>query len=304
MIAISSLKFEKVEHFVNVCRFMSVSKAAKHLYISQQALSRSIKKLEDDFGYALFQRSPRGMIMTNAGKLLYERFSPIVNSFQNAVLQTEFKTENQVKQTLEFSVGQGAMRMMPPEVVLSFSELYPNVDLKTIKLHDKQNEQYILSDVRRFGLMVAPEWLHKETYNYIPLKTEPAYLIVHISNPLAKLSCVSLALLKDERVLALSRDTNYQKILDFATSQFGFSVTPYFEGYDILELFSMVNRGSGVLLTELKDYQEASLSNCTVVPVKERTADFCIAFVFQEYSALDPLAHEFIEFVQERYKGE
>jgi hypothetical protein len=44
-------------------------------------------------------------------------------------------------------------------------------------------------------------------------------------------------------------------------------------------------------------YEEASLRDSVLIPIEERTFDYCVAFVFQDYNALEPLAREFIRFV-------
>lgn len=50
----------------------SISKAAKELYISQPAVSKSIKKLEDNLNVELFTRTSRGVILTDEGEVLYK----------------------------------------------------------------------------------------------------------------------------------------------------------------------------------------------------------------------------------------
>ena len=58
--------------FYIVSRTGNISQAAKELYISQPAISRAIKKLEDNLDTILFKRSSRGVTLTPDGQLLYE----------------------------------------------------------------------------------------------------------------------------------------------------------------------------------------------------------------------------------------
>lgn len=51
----------------------NISQAAKQLYISQPAVSKAISRLEESFGTSLFSRSSRGVVPTEAGKLLYRQ---------------------------------------------------------------------------------------------------------------------------------------------------------------------------------------------------------------------------------------
>ena len=57
--------------FYAVANTGNISKAAKELYISQPAISKSIQKLEENVGVKLFDRSSRGVSLTPEGQLLY-----------------------------------------------------------------------------------------------------------------------------------------------------------------------------------------------------------------------------------------
>ena len=90
----SSLNFQHIEYFIEVCQSRSISDAALHLYISQQALSRSIRVLEEQLGYTLLERTSKGVQMTQAGSSLYETFLPIVLSYKEAERQVLSKGNN------------------------------------------------------------------------------------------------------------------------------------------------------------------------------------------------------------------
>ena len=55
------MEFKHIEYFVETCRHRSMSKAAKALYISQQALSRCIANMEYELGCTLFHRTVKGL---------------------------------------------------------------------------------------------------------------------------------------------------------------------------------------------------------------------------------------------------
>ena len=57
--------------FYTVAKTGNISKAAKELYISQPAISKSIQKLEESMNCELFRRSSRGVSLTEEGELLY-----------------------------------------------------------------------------------------------------------------------------------------------------------------------------------------------------------------------------------------
>ncbi len=83
--------------FYTVANTGNISKAAKELYISQPAISKSIQKLEESVGCKLFSRSSRGVVLTDEGKLLYEHVS---EAFEALTMG-----EEKLKRSIELGVG-------------------------------------------------------------------------------------------------------------------------------------------------------------------------------------------------------
>lgn len=83
--------------FYTVANTGNISKAAKELYISQPAISKSIQKLEESVGCKLFSRSSRGVVLTDEGKLLYEHVSE--------AFETLTMGEEKLKLSIELGVG-------------------------------------------------------------------------------------------------------------------------------------------------------------------------------------------------------
>jgi DNA-binding transcriptional LysR family regulator len=73
-----------LRHFLAVANERSVSAAARALAISQPALTRSIRRLEADYGVALFERLPRGMALTPFGEVLFRHAQRIATEIQFA----------------------------------------------------------------------------------------------------------------------------------------------------------------------------------------------------------------------------
>ena len=66
-----NINFELYKVFYYVVKNNNLSKAAKELFISQPAVTQSIKKLEEEIGYKLFYRTKSGMNLTKDGEILY-----------------------------------------------------------------------------------------------------------------------------------------------------------------------------------------------------------------------------------------
>ena len=238
------MEFKHIAYFVQTCDHTSFSQAAGSLFISQQALSRVIVRLEEELGCRLFTRTVKVVELTEDGKYLYERFQPVVAAFHDAVTESAIHFGNRPVR-LPFCCGPGIIRNISPELLLLFSEQHPHIELEMIELSNVQCEEYIHADKRRFGLMVAAERKHRENHDYIRIKTEPTYLLVHKDNPLAARDSVSLGMLKNERILTMDKTSYFLEDLNRAVEPFHFTVRPFYETADVTQQCGLVDKGIG-----------------------------------------------------------
>ena len=90
-----AMELRHLRHFAAVVEAGNLSKAAEKVFISQPALTRSIKNLEDIVGAELLERRPRGMVPTPAGIALYRYAQLMLNeakSLENVLNASYVKT--------------------------------------------------------------------------------------------------------------------------------------------------------------------------------------------------------------------
>ncbi|MCD7813336.1 MAG: LysR family transcriptional regulator [Lachnospiraceae bacterium] len=66
------MTFIQLKYFCEVCRWKSINKAAEQLFVTQPAVSNAIKKLEEELSTSLFMRNNNRMLLTDAGRYLYD----------------------------------------------------------------------------------------------------------------------------------------------------------------------------------------------------------------------------------------
>ncbi|MFC0523395.1 LysR family transcriptional regulator [Pontibacillus salicampi] len=81
------MQLQKVKYFIEVAKQGSFTKAAKTFYISQPALSKQIKLLEDELGFSLFVRTSRGLTLTEKGTALYQDMEPLFQRMEQLLYQ-------------------------------------------------------------------------------------------------------------------------------------------------------------------------------------------------------------------------
>ena len=93
-----SVKLELYRVFKEVAEVGNITAAAQALYISQSAVSQSIKQLENDLQTRLFSRNSRGVTLTAEGKMLYEYVRSAMGLLETG--------EEKLSQTRELQMGQ------------------------------------------------------------------------------------------------------------------------------------------------------------------------------------------------------
>lgn len=112
--------------FYNVAKFGNITKASQALFISQPAVTMSIKKLELELGTDLFIRTRKGVTLTRTGEVLYEYISRAMQNIQNG--------ENQIANlkklesgSIKIGIGRTLAKYFLIGHLKQFHKLYPNI---------------------------------------------------------------------------------------------------------------------------------------------------------------------------------
>lgn len=293
------MEFKHIEYFIETCHHKSMSKAADALYISQQALSRCITNMEAELGCTLFQRTVKGITLTEDGTYFYDIFAPQVEQFQKSLADTIAHFENKPV-SLPFCCAPLIFRCLDPDLLFSFQEKYPPITLELLELSDTECDAYVEADVSHFGLLAIPENRHGERLSYKPVKTFPLYLFVHKDNPLAALKKVNFSKLRTEPFLMLDKKSYYRKLVWHYARKYQFEPKTVFESSDANQLISLVNKGRGIALSLAPMLDRSVYENVVMVPFDDETITWCIAFIYQDYEKLSSVAKKFIRFLIEQ----
>lgn len=179
-----------LKYFIAVAEEGNIGRAARRLNISQPPLTRQIKFLEDDLGMLLFNRTPKGMELTEPGALFLEEAVNICALVENATERTLRAAQGKLGRLDVAIFGSGILDAIP-KILLSFKENYP--DVKVVLHQMTKSEQIAALRDRRinigFNRMLAPlPDLHSE----LVIK-EKLLVAVNEASPLAKLPAVPLA---------------------------------------------------------------------------------------------------------------
>lgn len=146
------MNFTHLEAFFAVVKMGSVTAASEHLHVSQPALTREIRELEERFGVVLFDRLPRGMKPTEAGVLLAQfaaQIFTLANSAENAVGEFAEVLRGNLRLAASRTIGVYFL----PKILDTFRRLYPGVTIDLAVTNTEQVEETLLTQERQVGFI-------------------------------------------------------------------------------------------------------------------------------------------------------
>lgn len=152
--------------FYVVANTGNISKAARELYISQPAISKSIQKLEESLGCQLFLRSSKGVQLTDEGVLLYEHVSSAFEALSTG--------EEKLKQFLDLGVGHlriGVSSTLCKYVLLPYLQTFihehPHIRISISCRSTNETLQMIDANQIDIGLVGKPANLHQLRFDFV-----------------------------------------------------------------------------------------------------------------------------------------
>ncbi len=120
---------KKLRFFIKAAETQNLSLAAKELFIAQPALSKSIKDLEAEIGYSLFDRIGKKIYLNDNGRLFYQYATSLLHSYHNLeVALQELNHENYNDLILGVAVGSQLLS----EIIEQFSKSNPEAQIRII----------------------------------------------------------------------------------------------------------------------------------------------------------------------------
>lgn len=211
---------QALEAFWWIAQTGSFNRAAERLFLTQPSVTARIQALEKEIGQSLFERKPRGVRLTDAGRVLLphaERVLQDVRRARQAVMDLQTATGG----TLMVGSALTTSAYLLPQILSQFKSSHPNVEVLVRTGRSHQVQQLVLDDTVQVGLVHAPLASHAEIAA-APLSEEPILLVVHPSHPLAERSVVQLEELAGESFITTDRASGYWTLVEqfFASNGF------------------------------------------------------------------------------------
>lgn len=282
--------------FFTVANTGNISKAAKELYISQPAISKSIQKLEESVGCKLFSRSSRGVVLTEEGQLLYKHVS---EAFEALTLG-----EEKLKRSIELGVGHlkiGVSTTLCKYLLLPYLKEFirekPHISISISCQSTNETLKLLENNKIDIGLIGRPEFLKNIHFDFLA-EIEDSF--VATKDYLRNLKARGIGkdqILQNSTLMLLDKNNMTRQYIDnyFLNNDIHIKDTIDISEMDLLIEFARIGVGVGCVI---KDFVKKDLDEGTLVeiPLKEPIQKREVGFAYNTNSRASKSLAEFINF--------
>ncbi|MBP3706034.1 MAG: LysR family transcriptional regulator [Clostridia bacterium] len=186
----------QLRYFVTVARMLNISHAARHHMIPQPAMSKTISRLEQELGVALFDRYKNKLTLTESGQILYHSLSRSLGEIDSAISIIK-NQDSPISGEVKILVRQHRATVV--DCIMEFKKRYPKVLFRIDYDQAASNEEY--------DLCISCERPTKEMDSSLCLITEPLRLVLSKEHPLAALAKVPFHKLKEQEFVTIHKDS-------------------------------------------------------------------------------------------------
>ncbi|WP_158541684.1 LysR family transcriptional regulator [Pelagibacterium lacus] len=168
------MDFRSLRYFLAVADVLSFSKASGILHVAQPALSRQVRKLEDELRVELFVRTGTGVELTQSGELLRARARTLMQQIAN--MAEEVRAESEVvRGKVTVGVTPATGELLVPLLAKRCREDFPQIELRIVEAYAGLIYGGLVKDEIQLGLIHSPA-AHR-SIRIEPVLVEPMYLI-------------------------------------------------------------------------------------------------------------------------------
>ena len=283
--------------FYTVAKCGSLKRAAEELYISQPAVSQSIKQLENQLGVSLFKRTHRGMELSeNGGKLIFKEVERALELFNEAENRIE-QTKQDATGTIRIGASDTIFEYFLADKIVDYHGKFPAVKIELMADFTPDTIEKLKANRCDIAFVNLPIEIDAELH----LEENCARLndIFIAGNAFAELSggVVALEKLKKYPLIVMDKNTVARRTLESFLNSVGVELSPAIEvgSWDLMKRLVARGMGIGVIprqyaLREIHSGELFEVKTDPVLPVRS------IGMLLPKNQPVSYALHSFIEY--------
>lgn len=199
------MRTDQLEYLEEIARVNSMNKASKNLCISVQALSASMKNLEDELGFQVLDTTYKGTQLTDKGEILLDaglRFLDTIYELQGGCPERRV-----IRGTLPIYCVPGVIDVVLPDFMMQFQKYHPQAELEAVPVYYQNVFGGLLDGDFDYTFVFAPmvndesliNW--EERFEFVPLKRLDFYCEINNKLPVAAQKTISIKTMLDYEIV-------------------------------------------------------------------------------------------------------
>ncbi len=291
------MEFAQLEAFITIAQERSFSRAAEQMARTQPAISIAIKKLEEEIGVPLLDRSHKSIELTDAGEVMFEYAQKIINLRSEAI-----NAVNELRQLHHGKVTVGANESTSlyflPRVILAYRQQHPQIKVEVYRTFSEQLPRLVKEHQLDFAILAYdPQDSQLESF---PVLNDELVLIMNPTHRLAKKSKVTVHELGQESFLAHNvkspaRDRVIQFFRDHETP---LNISIELATIETIKRFTEMNMGLAIVPRMCVE-EEIQTKKLITVPIQGLKISRALRVIYLRDRVLSHAAAAFLKLVKD-----
>ncbi len=285
--------------FHEVVRRKSFSRAAEELFISQPAVTKHIKALEQRVGLGLIQRGGGAFFLTEAGKILFKSTQKISNHLRE-IENRLGKLQQKHHGFLRIGTTESYSRCLMPKLLSGFQSLFPSINI-TLDVGNSEEIEKSLTTYRNDLALIGVTGISSK-FEFVPFLREELVLITSPSHPLSAQKKVSLKAIGEYPFILRAKGSTTRKIVLQAFKELGIRPSLIIEAGSSEFIKQWVSSGKGIsIIVKRIAEEEAKRGLIKRIPLEENYF-LEVALIYLKVERTNPVIKTFVKFIDEKRK--
>ena len=284
------MEIQQLYYYMELCKQKNFTEAGYACNMTQGALSKQIRKLENELGITLIRRNTRKFELSKEGEIFLSYAKKMTGTYEEMLKNVQKNQEIKI----------GCMPVLAPyhfaRLVADFRKEYPDIKL----VIDERIASDIQENSDRSDFLILRENMMEDQkkFRFSPLYDDKLCAVLYEKHPLYGRDRLQLKELKDDVFIFPERGSGSYEVFYKSCEKAGFEPKIAFEFPQANTIMSFVSEGVGVTITFSTVYREAKCAGVKMIPLEDELHSV-ISLFYRKNKPLDYAKKQFLNYVRE-----
>ena len=284
------MEIQQLYYYMELCKQKNFTEAGYACNMTQGALSKQIRKLENELGITLIRRNTRKFELSKEGEIFLSYAKKMTGTYEEMLKNVQKNQEIKI----------GCMPVLAPyhfaRLVADFRKEYPDIKL----VIDERIASEIQENSDRYDFLILRENMMEDQkkFRFSPLYDDKLCAVLYEKHPLYGRDRLQLKELKDDVFIFPERGSGSYEVFYKSCEKAGFEPKIAFEFPQANTILSFVSEGVGVTITFSTVYREAKCAGVKMIPLEDELHSV-ISLFYRKNKPLDYAKKQFLNYVRE-----